>query len=193
MKRIPRWPLLIAACCILAEEGGWAQNPPKPPHIRKDVCPLECCSLGVWTSHVPLQTHAGEGNLGSKAFLIQPGEEFTAAKGDLYTLQFGFVSVMRPVEKQRQKFDPGDILYVLSYQAYDYYLWRRGRIFATVAFWYPSGDNTDGVLYKQEPVMVWWVQVKNAQGQTAWLPLQLRFNGDVVEVAEDIDNMRDCG
>ena len=41
--------------------------------------------------------------------------------------------------------------------------------------------------------MVWWVQVKNSQGRTVRLPLQLRFNGDYVEVAEDIDNMADCG
>jgi hypothetical protein len=100
---------------------------------------------------------------------------------------------MRPIYKQKQKFNPGDILYLMSYQAYDYYLWLKGRTLASVEFWNGPEAARSGILYKQEPVMVWWVQVKNAQGQTAWLPLQLRFTGEFVEVAEEIDDMGDCG
>jgi hypothetical protein len=193
MKR-PNLRLFWSVLTVLACAGpAWAQAPPKPPHIRRDVCPLECCSLGAWTARAPLQTYTTEGSFHSKAYLIHPGEAFTAVKGDLRTLQFGFVTVLRPVEKQKQKFDPGDVLYILSYQAYDYFLWRRGRTLATVDFWGASGAEGNGILYKQEPVMVWWVQVRNSQGQAAWLPLQLRFTADYVEVAEDIDNMNDCG
>jgi len=183
---------IVLSCLAVSGEVG-AQTPPKAPFIRKDVCPLECCTLGNWTTRVPLQTYKTEGSFNARAFLLKSGEEFTASKGDLQTVQFGFLPVMRPVEKQRQKFNPGDILYILSYQAYDYYLWLRGRTLASQLFWDPSGADRNGVLYKQEPVMVWWVQVKNAQGQTAWLPLRLLFNGEFVEVVEDIDHMNDCG
>jgi hypothetical protein len=193
MMRPPRLPLILEIFVILIAGCGAAQTHPKAPFIRKDVCPLECCAMGGWIARSPLQTYTTEGSFNVKSFLIQPGEEIVAAKGDLYTLQFGFVTVMRPVEKQRQKFNPGDILYILSYQANDYYLWLRGRTLASVDFWGAPAAEQNGVLYKQEPVMVWWVQVKNAQGKSAWLPLQLRFNGDFVEVAEDIDNMSDCG
>jgi hypothetical protein len=189
MHRVTVW---VCASILLSAIAS-AQAPPKAPFIRKDACPLECCALGAWVTHVPLQTYKTEGNYSAKAFLLKSGEEFLAAKGDLHTVQFGFVTVMRPVEKQRQKFSPGDILYVMSYQAYDYYLWLRGRTLASQAFWDTSGADRNGVLYKQAPVMVWWVQVKNAEGQAAWLPLQLRFNGEFVEVAEEIDNMDDCG
>jgi len=193
MKRIVLHLSWIGPCVLSAAYAAPAQAPPKAPYIRKGVCPLECCSLGSWTARAPLQTYKAEGNFSARSYLIRPGEEFTASKGDLYTLQFGFVTVMRPVEKQRQQFNPGDILYILSYQAYDYYLWLRGRTLTAEDFWGDGRAEDRGILYKQEPVMVWWVQVKNAEGQSAWLPLQLRFNADYVEAVEDIDNMNDCG
>jgi len=171
-----------------------APAPPKAPYTRKSVCPLECCTFGAWTARAPLQVYQRPAGNAAKTFTLQSGETFQALSGDLQTLQLGFVMVLRPFQKQGKRFEPGDIFYILSYQAWDHLIWQRGQILSVPAFWGTSGDpDRETALLKAEPVMVWWVQVRNGAGQTGWLPLQLRRSADGMAVAEEIEDMNDCG
>jgi hypothetical protein len=170
-------------------------KPPQAPHIRKGACPLECCTLGAWTARVPLQAYRHPAGNAARAFALSPGESFEALSGDLHTLQLGFVMVLKPFQKQGKRFDPGDIFYILSYQAWDYLIWQRGQVLGVPPFWGVSDGDPDRetALLKAEPVMVWWVQVRNAAGTTGWLPLRLRPTPEGMTVVEDIDDMNDCG
>jgi hypothetical protein len=185
--------LALAPAALLAA-GAAPPAPPKAPYLRKEVCPLECCTFGSWTARAPLQTYQRAAANGPKAFALQPGESFRALTGDLHTLQLGFVMVLRPFQKQGKRFEPGDIFYIVSYQAWDHLIWQRGQVLGVPAFWGTSGDpDRETALLKAEPVMVWWVQVRNGAGQTGWLPLRLQRTEDGMTVAEDIDDMNDCG
>ena len=198
MARTVRSSVLLCVALALGPAAGRAAGPapapPKAPYVRKDVCPLECCTNGPWTARVPLQALRRASAQSPAAFALQPGETFQALTGDLQTLQLGFVMVLRPFQKQGKSFQPGDIFYILSYQAWDYLIWQRGQVLGVPAFWGTSGDpDRKTALLKAEPVMVWWVQVRNGAGQTGWLPLRLLRTADGMAVAEEIDDMNDCG
>jgi hypothetical protein len=174
--------------------GAAAPAPPKPPYVRAAACPLECCAYGTWTARVPLQAYQRAAGTAPKAFVIGAGETFLAEGGDLRTEQLGFVMVLRPFQKQGRRFEAGDIFYILSYQAWDYLIWQRGQVLGVPAFWGTSGDpDRETALLKAEPVMVWWVRVRNGAGQAGWLPLRLLRTADGMAVAEEIDDMNDCG
>ena len=168
--------------------------PPKAPYLRKEVCPLECCAFGAWTARAPLQAYQRPVGTAAKSFILQSGETFQALTGDLQTLQLGFVMVLKPFQKQGKRFEPGDIFYIVSYQAWDFLIWQKGQVLGVPAFWGTSGDpDRETALLKAEPVMVWWVKAKNAAGQTGWVPLRLQRTADGMAVLEDIDDMNDCG
>lgn len=187
--------LLLGFSAAVWAAGTAAPAPPKAPFVRKEVCPLECCTFGSWTARVPLQAYQRAVANGPKAFALRPGESFQAISGDLQTLQLGFVMVLRPFQKQGKRFEPGDIFYILSYQAWDYLIWQRGQVLGVPAFWGTFGGDPDRetALLKAEPTMVWWVQVRNSAGQTGWIPLQLKRSADGMAVLEEIDDMNDCG
>lgn len=185
--------VLLPALAIQAA-GPAMPAPPKAPYLRKEVCPLECCTFGSWAARVPLQAYQRAATNGPKAFSLQPGESFRALSGDLQTLQLGFVMVLKTFQKQGKRFEPGDIFYIVSYQAWDFLIWQKGQVLGVPAFWGTSGDpDRETALLKAEPVMVWWVKVKNAAGQTGWVPLRLQRTADGMAVLEDIDDMNDCG
>jgi hypothetical protein len=196
MRRpVPAGPLLAALgyAAAATAAGPVSPAPPKAPFIRTAACPLECCAYGTWTARVPLQAYQRAARTAPKAFSIGTGETFQAEGGDLWTEQLGFVMVLRPFQKQGRRFEPGDIFYILSYQAWDYLIWQRGQVLGVPAFWGTGDPDRETALLKAEPAMVWWVRVKNAAGVTGWIPLRLQRSTDGMTVAEEINGMNDCG
>jgi hypothetical protein len=145
-----------------------AQNErPQVPYIQHDICPFECCQYGKWIAKSPLKAYKKEGDDASIAFTIKPGEEFSATSGNVHIMKLGIITIT----KSFNTFTKGDKVYMLSYRgegAYD--LWYKGKMLdldldSMNKVW------TNGTLI-QLPEFVWWVLVKNKDGNIGWLRLR---------------------
>ncbi|WP_223632927.1 hypothetical protein [Corallococcus sp. EGB] len=124
------------------------------------------------------------------AFEIQPRQAFVAKTGNVVTVQAGVVRVTAPTEFREgrgyQKYGPiqrarkGERIYLLRFNGETGFdIWFKGKVFRDVEpFWRvetksshmePSGAET-GVAVSY-PKTIWYVHVKNRQGQMGWLDM----------------------
>ena len=192
---------LVFALSFFVHDSA-AQGLPEVPFIEKHAFPFECCQYGKWRAGSPLIAYSTEGDTSSVAFRIAVGDSFFASTGNIHMEKLGVVVVTKPVGA----FVPGDTIYTLSYTGEGSIdVWHNGTESNVEIFW-DTEDDVDsadvnihdpgrarysGVLV-QRPLMIWWVQVRNSEGQDGWLRL---VNTTVAGFAidEQIDGMDGCG
>jgi hypothetical protein len=170
--------LAVAAVTVWLASGHDAPGPPMPYH---DIagCPFECCGYGDWTAAQRLNAWRSYDEIGSpRLFAVVPGERVTATTGVVLTTEPGTVRITAPLtlEVRSRRFpdaleevrlEAGDTLYVLSkYGDEERGAWYRGRLLerfdATLL-------RAPVALIEREPVLAWWVRIRNARGQYGWV------------------------
>jgi hypothetical protein len=113
------------------------------------------------------------------AFRVKKGDHVTGLTGVVVTLKPGPVIVKkaRTIGSERQvKVKAGDILYLLHYSGEgNYKLWFHGKIYEDemptapgLITNEPLAQREEFLHVESEPEYVWWIKVKNRQGQTGW-------------------------
>jgi hypothetical protein len=171
-------PRLTADSTELARIGP--RNPPPPvPYVVRDMCPAEGCQFGEWLACGTYNVRAAERTDAPTVFTLQHGELFTALTGNLHVERPGMI-VFRDMVRVRdgrdtitRVFTPADTLFTLYYEGEGFGKWYLHGREESAAWFFPY--DRDSVSHDQKihrvrkHRTVWWVRVRNAQGEEGWL------------------------
>src|SRR4051794_37177600 len=87
--------LSIVVALVLLACRLEAQALPPLPQVYRGACPFECCQLGAWTARESLQVYRQERRADKPIAVLSTGQRFTADSADLYTLDWGIITVSR--------------------------------------------------------------------------------------------------
>ena len=149
-------------------------------------------SRSIWSRY--FSTNSGV------AFRVQKGDHVTGLTGTVITRKPGKVLVKKAQTigvERKIRVQPGDILYTLHYQGEgNYKLWFRGKIYEEemptspyLVTNVPIEQREEYLHVIAEPDSIWWVQVKNARGQTGWTK-QNRHFGNMDACGADDSSLR---
>jgi hypothetical protein len=184
-----RWlPLLVfAAGAVSAADAraqrGQSQGPPLP-YEDVGACPFEGCVYREWIAKAAVVVRTSRGVKAPVAFRLQKGERVQAITGVVVTERPGRVQFRAAVDltaysytsgPQRIHIEPTDTLYLLTYRGEGASAaWFNGRLYDEVdasAFFNSActdnGASCAGRIVEQ-PVSVWWIQLKNKAGSIGW-------------------------
>jgi hypothetical protein len=176
---------------------GRVQTPQGPPVPYEDAgaCPGEGCVYREWTARAAVAVRRDRKSGSPVLFNLRKAEKATALTGVVITTRPGRVQFREPVDlgfydhSQRSvaflHVDPSQTLYLLTYRGEGTMLaWLDGRLYDEVdgstAFFDDkcAGDaNRCTGKIVQETQAVWWVQLRNAKGQTGWTNQPEQFDG----------------
>lgn len=181
------WSIVTA---LLISVSPADEGPPLPLTIT-DVFAGECSTYGKkWVARKPVSVRTEPSSDAPVIRQIGARESFVALTGNVVTLKAGVVRV-----KARTKFRPiisndkygpvetaqkGDRIYLLRFNgenAFD--IWFKGRVIRNVEpFWDANLTNdswkAEGkatAVAESSPENRWYVQVKDAKGQTGWIDM----------------------
>ncbi len=185
----PIW-LLALLIAILIPRLTYAQALPPIPYEDYGVCPFECCNYGEWTVNEKTALHKDRTNDSPILFTVMPEEKVQGLTGVVVTTSPGEVNIVRPITiefsadnsdtSQTIQAQPGDIVYLLtSHGEGEYKAWFKGR-FMNVDVPSLMEKNQPGSLEKNHGHLgggksIWWVKIKNRQGQIGWTNQSNRF------------------
>jgi hypothetical protein len=181
---------------VLMAQHLRAQALPSLPQVYRGDCPFECCQLGNWTARESLQLYPAERKAGKPIAILRPGQSFTADSADFYTLDWGIISVRRPMRlldelspeadndsiqaDQRgarvlaRQLAPGDTIYHIGHipEAGEI-VWLDGVQAVAAWFW---ADREEDLKELDAPAVVvrpirqeWWVRIRTRTGQIGWI------------------------
>jgi hypothetical protein len=163
---------------------------PPVPYVDAGACPFEGCAYREWTANDTVIVRTARHTTASVAYVIRKGERITALTGIVTTVKAGRVRFRNTVNLQTASgtlhVERGQTLYLLTYRGEGFTkAWFLGRIYDDVdgamAFFNDlCGRNPrvpcDGEILER-PQSIWWVEVRNARGQTGWTDQPARFDG----------------
>ena len=97
-------------------------------------------------------------------FVVNPGEVVTAITGMFVTLTPGRARVIKSAHAK-----PGDVVLTFSSGEGIHRAWFQGQ-------WFEIDEKSEAVIIDRRK-SVWWVEIKNAQGQTGWTDQTIEFDG----------------
>jgi len=176
------------------------------PYEDAGACPFEGCVYRGWRANDTVAARLARSTTAEIVFTVRKGETITALTGvvvttspgrvrfrepadlrwaDLETVNIRGVSVRRPNQSGILHVEPGDTLYLLTYHGEgSTTAWFKGRLYqeldGAMAFFNAVCDVDPSRCVGQiveRPQRVWWVQIRNAQGQTAWTNEPDKFDG----------------
>lgn len=175
--------LAMALVAITVTAGHAVQGGPQPgpklPFEDKGACPFECCTYREWWPIEPVEIRTARQEQAPVAFTLKKDEHVRAVTGVVVTTKPGTVKFSEPVNLDTKsgviQITPEDSFYLLTYLGEGYTkAWFKGRLYTEVdaSTVFNGLCERDPSLCKgkviEPPVRVWWVQVRNARGQTGW-------------------------
>ncbi len=133
------------------------------PYVDNGACPFECCTYRNWTVDKATDVRTAMRDGASIAFKLRKGEKVRGLTGAVITTQAGEVRVLKRTQIGNRMANPGDTLYILTYEGEGYSkVWYRGRI--------SSEETYDRAVFREirQPKSVWWVKVRNSKGKIGW-------------------------
>jgi hypothetical protein len=164
---------LLNALIVISALG---QGADKPPAVYEDwgVCPGEYCNYGEWTAQWSMRAYSTRSLKSRVVFTVSEGENVTALTGLVATTSAGIVRFERGVELGAISLKTGDQAYLLTYQGSGTFrIWFKGRSYDGAGPFCDDDSRADdcvGVVLRQ-PKHTWWVQIRNARRQTAWVAI----------------------
>ncbi len=181
--------LLAATVAVGAQSGAPRQDPgPKVPFEDEGACPFVGCTYQDWVAKSPIQAHTERRANASVAFQVSAGETVTALTGTVVTSRSGRVGFRRmeilTTADGDVEIQSGQILHLLISEGGGFWtVWFGGRVYRELdggSFSSPGCQIEPGrcpANILQRPQSVWWVQIRNQQGQTGWTSEADKFDG----------------
>ncbi len=176
--------LLALLIAILIPFTADAQTRPPLPYEDVGACPFECCTYREWIVNKSTPIHRNRNNNSPVVFTVAPRERVQAVTGVVITTQPGEIRIARPITIQDYtgsqgtntsraiQARPGDIIYLLTSQGEgSYKAWFKGKTITINAIDVMEQTQSVPARYGRRipPTRsIWWVQIKNRQGQTGW-------------------------
>jgi hypothetical protein len=175
-----RVAVLLALTAIVVPMGAQRQDPgPRVPFEDEGACPFHGCTYGAWVAKSPI-TVRGERRANAPAtFQIAAGDTVTSLTGVVVTTRAGRVGYRRAeiltTAEGDVEIQSGELLHLLTSEGGGFWtVWFKGRVyheldggaFSNAGCKIDPGRCPANIL--QMPQSVWWVQVRNAQGQIGW-------------------------
>ena len=178
------WGLVFARLCLALPFLAAATPAPSGPTLPFEdhgACPFECCVYRVWTVRRDTAVRRERRDDSETAFRLLRGERVHALSGVVMTTAAGVATVRKKAvigtNETPQEVRPGDRIYLLNAQGEGFWkYWLRGRIDSDQ---FPGDSSTgclDGggppgdcpVVVTKRPTTVWWVKVRNREGEVGW-------------------------
>jgi hypothetical protein len=192
--------LVVAGLAAGCASGGKVPSPvppspgasaPQPelrlPYEDAGACPFECCTYGEWKVKEPTQLFRDRDRHSPVVFTAAAGEPVTGVTGIVVTHKPGRLMVKKEVtisdgNKESIRVPAGAVLPVLHYEGEGTYkVWYHGKVYFTELSSAPDAatraEHEPELVLDGKPDDVWWVQVKNQQGQTGWTDQTDNFDG----------------
>jgi hypothetical protein len=171
--------LLALLIAILLPHLTYAQALPPIPYEDSGACPFECCVYKEWTVNEETALHEYRSNDSPVVFTVKPNEKVQGVTGVVVTTTPGEVRIDRPMTiefysdrnsdpPQTILVQPGDIIYLLTYHGEGYFTaWFKGQVM-NVDVWGLEEADSNIRLNRRHGKSIWWVKIKNRQGQIGW-------------------------
>jgi len=193
-------PSLVGASYQSASPG------PAMPYEDAGACPFEGCVYRDWQSNDTVAVRTTRSAHAPTVFTVRKGDTITAVTGVVVTTSPGRVRFREPTDLTWWEFEavnlggvtvrrarrsgvlhvePGETLYLLTYRGEGHTkAWFKGNLYeeldGALAFFNGICDTDPtrcvGAIVEQ-PQRVWWVQIRNAKGQTGWTNEPDKFDG----------------
>ena len=178
---IRAWVALVVALTTACSPGEPlpVQTGPPIPYEDVDACPFEGCVYREWVANAPADIHAIRSPASPVAFSVARGEKVTALGGVVITTQPGRVEFDAPDDIEaaggRIHIEPGQSLYLLTAEGEGFMkAWFDGRVYESVdTATFSNGSCAGGPRpcvgrLVERWRFEWWVQIRNAAGQSGW-------------------------
>ena len=180
--------LLLLATSGVPGAGEQASSSPPIPFEDPGACPFEGCVYGDWKAIEEVDVHAERRDDAPVVFKVRSGEGVKAVTGIVVITQPG-----RAVFDRRQRLTtatgsidlmPGQTLFLLTYQGEGFTkAWFDGKVYTDVdtasfmnAMCTTKPEQCTGKVV-EKPQWEWWIQIRNAEGQTGWTREPDKFDG----------------
>ena len=195
-----RRSLLLLGLAIASPAAVLSQARPREPYVVRDVCPYECCKLGIWVARGTIRALRSRGDRAPVAFTLKAGDTVTAKSGAMIAQRLGRVLVRQQLVLNTETDDStsrlaiGDTLYLASYGGEGSWLvWHRGRLQWTSEFW-PSQVGQVGAEadFLEAPRGTWWVRLETRRGLSGWVRAGTMVLNGVESVDPGFDGADAC-
>lgn len=159
-----RLKVLIVALAMFSSTtvfGGKNDYPPTPFEDH-GACPFECCVYREWFAREDIKVLKDRKEGSPVVFGVKEGERVTALTGVVVTTKPGVAKVTKPFVIEDKMVNPGETVYLLTYQGEGVYtVWHQGKFIENL-------DIMGNIEILNKPASVWWVKIKNQKGQIGW-------------------------
>lgn len=156
-------------------ESAGIDNPPIP-YEDHGACPFEGCVYREWVVSKDTSIYKDKERNSPIVFAVKRGERVTAVTGVVVTTKPGKVEVLKDTFLESVgKVHKGDIIYLLTYKGEGFWkVWYKGKLFEASfpivtqpgAEW--RREESKDFRLIQENQSIWWVELKNNNGQIGW-------------------------
>lgn len=174
MNRLAHGTILLLATIMFVGVAAGAESKHPEHFVDKGECPFECCTYRDW--HVDKDTVLrSEPKAKSKIVShLKVGTDVAALTGEVHSTPGRFVMI-----KPYGKYKSGDELWVYTYLGEgEYRVFFDGEmivenLMSTLRYGDAHGksrflpENEFGKM-QEEPVSVWWVQIRDTNGVLGW-------------------------
>lgn len=181
--------LFAAGVAVSAQSGGAPRQDPGPkvPFEDEGACPFVGCMYRDWIAKSGVPAHTERRMNAPVAFQVNAGETVTAVTGVVITTRSGRVGFRRTEVLTTADGDveiqSGQLLHLLASEGEGFWtVWHGGRVYRELdggSFSSPGCQIEPArcpANILQRPQSVWWVQVRNKQGQTGWISEPEKFD-----------------
>jgi hypothetical protein len=178
------WIRLLPLLFILLAPVRAVFSQKAPPQFFNDrgACPFECCTYRRWKTVRTTVLYERPDVRSRQVGRALAGSRVRAVTGEVHTVPSRFV-----VKKKHEQYQPGDILWVYTYQGEGYFkVWFKGRMYQEELIFSPYGGSSGRRCEESEQCWgeldkplnsVWWIKIKLADGRTGWTKEAEHFSG----------------
>lgn len=174
-------PTILLCIILLAIGVEQAFAQPKMPFLDWGAGPCEYCLYGDWTTKKDTPIFHRMNSRSGVAFIATKNEKLRAITGVVITTQAGFGRALKPTilrkyDKTNDTYSDvtiarGETFHILTYHGEGVYtVWFKGQLLEA------SMDSREMQTISR-PRFVWWVKLRNTDGQIGWTRMARNFNG----------------
>ncbi len=180
------WTRTGTRVCILVfrfTTVAFGQGLPRLPVLIPNMCPLEYCCLGDWsTTSTAVSAYSTPASRNGPVAKIPARTAFNVDSTAEVALRFGVVIVDKPVRTNASSVDdstmlaPGDTVFLMAYDLEDtFHAFFRGKPLTVEAFWVgppgmlrPKNTPQFGRVIR-DLKSEWWVHTRRPTGVSGWI------------------------